>query len=92
MTSSAAYRAIFISSMKAFLPKYKFQGVDLLWAWSSADDTANYVALVKEMRAAFASELGISVALPPRADFLSVIDVNTMDPYVDFFNIMSYGM
>ena len=54
------------------MAKYKFQGVDLDWEYpatpergGNAADTANYVLLVKEMKAAFGGQYGISLTLAP---------------------------
>ena len=71
MSSSSKNRAQFISGLKNFMNEYGFDGVDLDWEYPQADDrggaqgdTANYVALVKEMRSAFGSKYGITVTLP----------------------------
>src|SRR5207244_1904843 len=72
MVASASNRKIFIDSLLVFMAKYGFQGVDLDWEYPVAedrggaeDDTENFVALVKEMRVAFGTQYGISVALAP---------------------------
>ena len=60
MSSSAANRKKFINELINFMEHYGFDGVDLDWEYPQADDRggvtadkANYVSLVKEMRAAF---------------------------------------
>ncbi|KAF2661015.1 glycoside hydrolase family 18 protein, partial [Lophiostoma macrostomum CBS 122681] len=73
MVSSHENRAKFINSVKPFLDKYGFQGIDLDWEWpvdsgrggKGAQDTQNYVELVKELRAALGeqSKVGISAML-----------------------------
>jgi chitinase len=69
MVSSQANRAAFIGSMKQWLYEFRFDGVDLDWEFpSSAADKANFVALVREMKASFNANYpyqkwGISVVL-----------------------------
>jgi chitinase len=57
LVSTATNRAAFIKSLKAFMSKYGFQGVDLDWEYpvdpkrgGAPADTANLVLLVREMR------------------------------------------
>lgn len=65
-------RAAFIQSTIAFLDKYGFQGIDLDWEYPVAEDrgggpedTKNFVSLIREMRQAFGTKYGISMALAP---------------------------
>lgn len=53
-------------------------------------DTPNYVALVKEMKSAFAGTYGISLTLAPDYWYLRGFDAKSMEPYVDFFGFMAY--
>ncbi|KAI4234841.1 MAG: hypothetical protein L6R40_006630 [Gallowayella cf. fulva] len=102
MASSAGNRAKFISSLMAFMRNHGFDGVDLDWEYPAADDrggkqgdTANYVLLVKEMKAAFSrkyGKAGLSVTLPASYWYLQHFDVKSMQPHVDWFNVMSYDI
>jgi chitinase len=71
-----------------------FQGVDLDWEFptTSTADAENLVSLVRELRAAFGKDYGISAALP--ADWGSIQGFNPagMAKYVDFFNFMAYDL
>lgn len=65
MASTAANRQTFIRSLMNFMSNYGFDGVDIDWEYPGADDrggkpadTQNFVALLKEMRAAFAGKYG----------------------------------
>ncbi|KAM0438578.1 hypothetical protein ACHAPT_001330 [Fusarium lateritium] len=94
MVASSSSRSAFISSLKSFMETYSFQGVDLDWEFPTAStaDADNLVSLVRELRAAFGKDYGISAALP--ADWGSIQGFNPagMAKYVDFFNYMAYDL
>ncbi|KAI9798404.1 MAG: hypothetical protein M1833_004798 [Piccolia ochrophora] len=99
MSSNEANRAAFITSLVQFMDQYGFQGVDLDWEYPVAPerggkkgDTANLVALVTEMRAAFGTKYGISLALAPDYWYLRHFDPKGMEPSVDFFGFMAYDL
>ncbi|XPS72969.1 Chitinase [Ascochyta lentis] len=99
LARTAARRARFITSLKAFLTKNGFQGVDIDWEYPGApdrggikEDTDNYVALVKEMRASFGTQFGISMAIPSAYWYMRWFKLKEMEPYVDWFGVMSYDL
>ncbi|KAL8976087.1 MAG: hypothetical protein Q9205_007845, partial [Flavoplaca limonia] len=99
MTSTIDRRATFIKSAGDFMTLHGFQGIDLDWEYpsvtnlgGSASDTANYVALVREMRKAWGNKYGISATLPPSTQYLNKIDAKGLEPYVDFFGYLSYDL
>lgn len=99
MASTKESRAAFVSSLKEYLAKYGFQGVDIDWEYPGTperggkrEDTANLVSLVQEMRASFGTEYGISMALAPDYWYLRYFDAKAMEPSVDFFGFMSYDL
>lgn len=55
-------------------------------------DTANLVSLIREMRAAFSTEYGISLTLAPDIFYLGGFDPLAMEPYVDWFGFMAYDL
>ncbi len=70
MTATSTTRAVFINSLKIFMIKWGFQGVDLDWEFptqssrgGNPSDIVNLVSLVQEMRIAFGTNFGISIAL-----------------------------
>lgn len=99
IASSASSRAAFISSLQSFMSQYGFQGVDIDWEYpgapdrsGKAGDTQNLVTLLSEMRAAFGTTYGISVTLPASYWYLRWFDPIAMEPYVDFFGLMTYDL
>ncbi|ORY61420.1 uncharacterized protein BCR38DRAFT_525824 [Pseudomassariella vexata] len=99
MTSTAANRKKFITGLINFMEHYGFDGVDLDWEYPQADDRggitadkANYVALTKELRAAFGSRYGISMTLPTSYWYLQHFDLENIQPNVDWFNFMTYDL
>ena len=99
MVSTPGNRAAFINSLKSFLLKYGFQGVDLDWEYPAAPDrggrkpdTQNFVSLVHEMRASFGKAYGISLTLAPDYWYLRGFDAKAMEPSVDFFGFMAYDL
>ena len=54
--------------------------------------THNFVALVREMKAAFGGKYGISVTLAPDYWYLRGFDAIAMQPYVDWFGFMAYDL
>ncbi|KAK3325107.1 glycoside hydrolase superfamily [Apodospora peruviana] len=99
MVSTAANRATFIASLTHFMSAYGFDGIDLDWEYPGADDRggrkedrANFVALLRDMRAAWGSRFGITATLPSSYWYLQHFDLPGMEPYLDWFNIMSYDI
>ncbi|KAL8734400.1 MAG: hypothetical protein Q9166_001598 [cf. Caloplaca sp. 2 TL-2023] len=99
IAADAGKRATFINSCKDFMAKYGFQGVDLDWEYPATPerggiraDTANYVTLVKEMKAAFGTQYGLSLTLAPDYWYLRGFDAKAMEPHVDMFGFMAYDL
>lgn len=70
--------------------------MDLDWEYPQAEDrggkpadTANYVALAKELKAALGKK-GLSMTLPTSYWYLQHFDVASLQKSVDWFNLMSY--
>ncbi|KAJ5528068.1 glycoside hydrolase [Penicillium frequentans] len=96
MVSSSNNRAAFIKNILQFMQTYGFDGVDLDWEYPGAsdrggttDDGANFVSLVKEMRAVFGTKYGISATLPTSYWYLQGFKPVEMEKYVDWFNLMA---
>jgi chitinase len=97
MASSLSSRQTFIRSLVQFMDTYNFDGVDIDWEYPAADDrggsssdTANFVALLQDLREHFGDQYGISATLPSSYWYLRWFDLQGMSQYVDWFNVMSY--
>ena len=99
MTSTSGNRQKFISGLIKFMDTYGFDGVDLDWEYPGADDrggksrdTADYVSLAAELRAAFGTKYGISMTLPTSYWYLQHFDLLGIQKSVDWFNLMAYDL
>ena len=91
--ASPQYRAKLVSNIVSYVSRYHFDGVDIDWEEEVPQNQADYVALIKDVRAALDS------AFPRRHMFLST-DVNTgqippdiavqVAPYVDSLNLETF--
>ncbi|KAH8900846.1 hypothetical protein GQ53DRAFT_584267, partial [Thozetella sp. PMI_491] len=99
MVATAASRATFISSVLRFMDSYGFDGVDMDWEYPAAPDrggvaadTANFALFLKEMKTAFNGQYGLTATLPSSYWYMRGFDLKGMEPYVDWFNFMSYDI
>ncbi|KAK0736577.1 hypothetical protein B0T21DRAFT_411737 [Apiosordaria backusii] len=100
MVASRDRRAAFISSVKDYMDEYGFTGVDIDWEYpgdpdrggNKLADTRKLVLLMREMRAAYGNNYGISLTLAPDYWYLRWFDAKAMEPYVDFFGFMAYDL
>jgi chitinase len=99
MASNSGNRQKFINGLVKFMDTFGFDGVDLDWEYPGADDrggksedTANYVLLTQELKAAFGSKYGISMTLPTSYWYLQHFDLKGIQDHVDWFNLMAYDL
>jgi chitinase len=99
MSSSSDNRQEFINGLIQFMSTYGFDGVDLDWEYPGADDrggntqdTANFVSLAAEMRAAFGNKYGLTITLPTSFWYLQHFDLVGLQKSVDWFNVMAYDL
>lgn len=101
--ASAADRTAFAASVKDLLEQFNADGIDLDWESpviggyknhkASADDKANFTALVKELRKTLPTKSQICFDANSFNDFLQLsIDWPAVMPSVDFVNLMTYGL
>jgi len=96
MTSTSGSRQKFISRLIKFMNTYGFDSIDFDWEYPGADDrggksqdTANYVSLATEIRAAFGSKYSISMTLPTSYWYLQHFDVPGIQKSDDWFDLMA---
>uniref|UniRef100_A0A0P0CAT0 chitinase n=1 Tax=Hypocrella siamensis TaxID=696354 RepID=A0A0P0CAT0_9HYPO len=102
VVSTHESRRAFITSVYVTIQNYGLDGVDLDWEYPSAldrggspDDAANFVALVSEMRDYFDVQnprWTITVTLPTSYWYLRGFDLENMNRFVSWFNLMSYDL
>ncbi len=98
MVTDTAYRHAFVAACKKVVEDYGIDGIDLDWEYPSSGvagissaptDIDNFTLLVKDLRNALGDDKLLTIATISTARF---IDFKAVDPYIDFYNIMSYDM
>ncbi|KAH7389964.1 glycoside hydrolase superfamily, partial [Pyrenochaeta sp. MPI-SDFR-AT-0127] len=99
LAKSERNRQTFIHSLKQFLAKWGFRGVDIDWEWPGTPtrggnpaDTQNQVKLMTELRHALGNDMGLSVVLPAQYEYLKYLDPKALEAQVDFFSILTYDL
>lgn len=102
MASSETNRATFISNIIAWLGEYGYDGIDFDWEYPGAtdrgghaDDGANYVQFLKELRAAMTAsgkDYIITFTAPSSYWYLQYFDLPGMIESADWINFMSYDL
>ena len=77
---------------------YAFDGIDIDWEYPAAPDrggvaadTQNFIVFLSEFKAALGSR-GLTVTIPSSYWYMQGFDITGMEPYVDWFNFMSYDI
>ncbi|KAI3325582.1 glycoside hydrolase family 18 protein [Xylariaceae sp. AK1471] len=95
-------RETFANSCVELVKHLGFDGIDIDWEYpKSAEEAADFVALLQAVRSAldsYASSLGhhghhhfeLTVACPAGAQNYEKLDMQGMDAYLDFWNLMAY--
>ncbi|CAL8102804.1 unnamed protein product [Orchesella dallaii] len=99
LSATTQSRKKFINSVKEFLDKYDFDGIDIDWEYPVAEDRGgapedveNYLELVKEMRAVFRSQYLITIAAPASYWYLRHFWIADMADHLDWVNVMTYDI
>src|SRR5258706_1033845 len=104
MASTPASRAAFIDASLAFLRRTGFDGIDLDWEYPTEigvpcdagvicerpEDKRNFVALVREMRAALGNRYLLTIAAGADEKFVAGEWVAELSKSLDWINLMTY--
>ncbi|UJR08796.1 hypothetical protein I4U23_013052 [Adineta vaga] len=89
----------FIRSVRKYLEKHHFDGIDIDYEYPAAEDrggspidTDNYVTLIKELRNALGKKYLITIAAPASYWYLRHFKIGEMSKYLDFINVMTYDI
>ncbi|KAF2899378.1 hypothetical protein ILUMI_06797 [Ignelater luminosus] len=99
VAASASLRKVLVNNAVTLLSTYGFDGFDLDWEYpgqrdGSSLDKANFIELVKELRATF-DKYGYLLTAAVAAAATSVdisYNVPALSKYLDFINVMTYDL
>lgn len=102
LAGSTAAQNSFFKSLINFMSTYGFDGVDIDWEYPVApersgndQDFSNYVSFLKNLRAALGSaghKYGLSITLPSSYWYMQHFDIKSIEPVVDWFQVMTYDL
>ncbi|KAF1844426.1 glycoside hydrolase family 18 protein [Cucurbitaria berberidis CBS 394.84] len=99
MSSSKENRKTFVESLRKFLAKWNFRGVNIDWEWpghsargGNSADKQNHVTLMTELRQALGSDFGLSTVLPAQYEYLQHMDPKSLEAQVDFLSIVTHDL
>ncbi|KAI1954495.1 hypothetical protein LOZ12_001146 [Ophidiomyces ophidiicola] len=102
LAKSTSAQDAFFESLISFMETNDFDGVDIDWEYPVADDRGgieqdfgNFVTLLKRLRERLNSSgktYGMSITLPASYWYLRGFDLIKLEPWVDWFNIMTYDI
>lgn len=91
VAADPALRSTFVANLKAFLDQYQLDGVDLDWEYPDAGESAqNFLALIREMRAAMPQAL-ISSAVVAYGDDVGLGIPQESFALMDYVVVMTYS-
>lgn len=92
LAADPARRKVFVDGCVAFIHEHQFDGIDIDWEYPRPGESAqNYVALMRELRAAMPEGSLLTTAVPAFGANADNILAEAFD-VLDFANIMAYDM
>ncbi|KAK5658632.1 hypothetical protein OQA88_2025 [Cercophora sp. LCS_1] len=102
MASSNANKDIFFESLIKFMEEHNFDGVDIDWEYPVASDRGgipadfdSYATFLRRLRERLnrtGKRYGISIAIPASYWYLRGFNLQELEPWIDWFNIMTYDI
>ncbi|KAM5467394.1 putative chitinase [Microsporum audouinii] len=102
LAKSTSAQDEFFESLITFMQKYNFDGVDIDWEYPWAEDRGgipadfdNFVNFLRRLRERLNSTgrtYGLSITLPASYWYLRGFNIIKMEPYLDWFNVMTYDI
>ena len=102
LVGSASAQSKFFSSLVNFMSAYGFDGVDIDWEYPVAPersgntvDFKNYVSFLKNLKNALGSgghNYGLTITLPSSYWYMQNFDIKSIEPIVNWFNVMTYDL
>lgn len=98
MAADPVHRVKFAKNCLAAVEKYGLDGIDIDWEYpssssagisSSPDDIKNFNLVIRDLRIALGSDKLVTIATYAKVKYF---DLNTLNQYLDFVNIMTYDM
>jgi len=99
MVSSPVSRANFINQSLTYTKLFGFDGIDIDWEYpgyapreGKPEDTQNFHSFMQELRAAAGPQVVLTIAAPAGPDKIILMEPEKIEPYLDFFNVMTYDI
>ncbi|EUC40697.1 glycoside hydrolase family 18 protein [Bipolaris oryzae ATCC 44560] len=102
LAKSTSAQASFFESLVTFMKANNFDGVDIDWEYPVAEDRGgipedfeNYVTFLKNLRNHLNGSgryYGLTLTLPASYWYMKGFDIIKLEPWVDWFNIMTYDI
>lgn len=91
---------VFFATLTLFMQTWGFTGIDIDWEYpvdidrnGRKSDFKAYPRFLKRLKSALNDyKYGLSVTLPTSYWYLQHFDLQNIEPYVDWFNVMSYDL
>ena len=92
LAANPAVRAVFVQNLVNYAAEYQLHGIDMDWEYPVAGvSDGNYLALMRELRAALPADLILTTAVPAYGPNADAFLLESFD-YVDFANLMVYDL